>query len=146
MNIEKPFAVYRNFRDLFVEQIGAEFGERHRYSIPSYQRSYDWGRSQRKDLFDDLQQLDQLVGVLGDKSDHRHFCGTVICTPSVERRSLLHVVDGQQRLSTLSLLHSRLALHIGRDAFVVSGQNALFIPDGTDEPYFQLYFVYLIDN
>ncbi len=66
------------------------------YAIPRYQREYTWGKNQWESLFDDLLE-----------NDPGYFLGSIICinqstdTLSVQR---LELVDGQQRLMTLSLL------------------------------------------
>lgn len=66
------------------------------YAIPRYQREYTWGKNQWENLFDDVLE-----------NDPGYFLGSIICinqssdTLSVQR---LELVDGQQRLMTLSLL------------------------------------------
>jgi uncharacterized protein with ParB-like and HNH nuclease domain len=66
------------------------------YTIPRYQREYTWGKSQWENLFDDVQE-----------NDPGYFLGSIICinqTPDTLSIQQLEVVDGQQRLTTLSLL------------------------------------------
>ena len=66
------------------------------FEIPKYQREYTWGSSQWENLFDDL--LDNQPG---------YFLGTIICIDtSIDsiNSPKREVVDGQQRLTTLSLL------------------------------------------
>lgn len=67
-----------------------------RYRIPPYQREYSWHRAQWEDLFEDL--ID---------ADGAHFLGTIITldqTTDALEGSVLQVIDGQQRLTTLTLL------------------------------------------
>lgn len=70
------------------------------YAIPRYQREYTWKLEQWESLFDDVEE-----------NDPGYFLGSIICinqttdTLAVQR---LEVVDGQQRLTTLSLLFSAL--------------------------------------
>jgi hypothetical protein len=70
------------------------------YAIPRYQREYTWSKSQWEALFDDVQE-----------NDPGYFLGSIICinqtndTLAVQR---LEVVDGQQRLTTLSLLFAAM--------------------------------------
>jgi len=70
------------------------------YVVPRYQREYTWNKYQWETLFDDVEEND-----LG------YFLGSIICinqttdTLAVQR---LEVVDGQQRLTTLSLLFAAL--------------------------------------
>lgn len=72
------------------------------YKVPRYQREYSWQRSQWDALFDDLIDSDRSQG---------HFLGTIICVnQSVDTTdaSVLELIDGQQRMTTLSLLLAAL--------------------------------------
>ncbi len=72
------------------------------YKVPRYQREYSWQRSQWDELFDDLIESDRSQG---------HFLGTIICVnQSVDTTdaSVLELIDGQQRMTTLSLLLAAL--------------------------------------
>ena len=66
------------------------------YAIPRYQREYTWSRAQWDALFEDL--LD---------NELHYFLGSIICiNQSQDALSVqsLELVDGQQRMTTLSLL------------------------------------------
>lgn len=66
------------------------------YRIPPYQREYSWYKAQWEDLFEDLIE-----------ADGAHFLGTIITldqTTDTLEGNILHVIDGQQRLTTLTLL------------------------------------------
>lgn len=66
------------------------------YRIPPYQREYSWYKAQWEDLFEDLLE-----------ADGAHFLGTIITldqTTDTLAGNILQVVDGQQRLTTLTLL------------------------------------------
>lgn len=68
------------------------------YRIPTYQREYSWSKQQWDDLFDDL---------LDSVGDSGHFLGTIICVNQTENATqevVLELIDGQQRMTTLSLL------------------------------------------
>ncbi|MFJ4657955.1 DUF262 domain-containing protein [Nocardia sp. NPDC088792] len=69
------------------------------YQVPKYQREYSWSRQQWDNLFDDL------LDAAG--ADAEHFLGTIICvnqTHDATTESVLELIDGQQRMTTLSLL------------------------------------------
>ncbi|PWW62805.1 GmrSD restriction endonuclease domain-containing protein [Actinokineospora spheciospongiae] len=75
------------------------------YQIPLYQRPYSWGTGQLKQLWEDISQLAE------DRADDReltHFIGSVVLTPSPANGptgvSEYLVIDGQQRLTTLTIL------------------------------------------
>lgn len=66
------------------------------YRIPPYQREYSWHKAQWEALFEDLIE-----------ADGAHFLGTIITldqTTDTLEGNILHVIDGQQRLTTLTLL------------------------------------------
>ena len=66
------------------------------YAIPRYQREYTWGKNQWENLFDDVLE-----------NDPSYFLGSIICinqSTDVLSVQKLELVDGQQRLTTLSLL------------------------------------------
>ncbi|MDI3183072.1 DUF262 domain-containing protein [Pseudomonas paracarnis] len=66
------------------------------YAIPRYQREYTWSRAQWDALFDDL--LD---------NELHYFLGSIICINQSQDAltvQSLELVDGQQRMTTLSLL------------------------------------------
>lgn len=66
------------------------------YAIPRYQREYTWGKNQWENLFDDVLE-----------NDPGYFLGSIICinqSTDVLSVQKLELVDGQQRLTTLSLL------------------------------------------
>ena len=66
------------------------------YAIPRYQREYKWGKGSWDNLFDDL-----LI------NEANYFLGSIICinqTDDVIGTQQLELVDGQQRMTTLSIL------------------------------------------
>ncbi|MFT4084666.1 MAG: DUF262 domain-containing HNH endonuclease family protein [Nocardioides sp.] len=70
------------------------------FNIPEYQRPYRWGTEQA------LQLLDDLEVTLERADDEPYFLGSLVL---VEQRSgAFDVIDGQQRLTTLTILFSVL--------------------------------------
>ena len=68
------------------------------YVIPKYQREYTWGRREWEQLFFDIRE-----------NDNGYFLGSIICinqTGDALKEQELEVVDGQQRLTTISLLYA----------------------------------------
>lgn len=84
-------------------------GER-QFVVPLYQRRYSWQRSNLRQLWDDLMGL---VEVGGSTS---HFLGSVVLAPSPMNTpagvQVWLVVDGQQRLTTLSILLCAIRDHV----------------------------------
>lgn len=91
----------------FTKLINVDQGAREHFHVPKYQREYTWKKWQWEQLLNDIED-----------NDPGYFMGSIICvndaqpiTPGDEL--IFEVVDGQQRLTTLSLLlaviHSKLA-------------------------------------
>ncbi|MFK0730922.1 MAG: DUF262 domain-containing protein [Gloeotrichia echinulata GP01] len=81
------------------------------FRIPDYQRAYSWETKQRRDLFGDIEKLAK-----HSNSERHHFMSTVVCLQTKEKKEVgadefgvFHVVDGQQRLTTLIILLKALA-------------------------------------
>lgn len=73
-------------------------GAKKRFVIPVYQRNYDWKMENCKQLFDDLVKIVRN----GRKS---HFFGSIVSVYNPDgRNSEYLIIDGQQRLTTVSLL------------------------------------------
>ena len=64
------------------------------YKVPSYQRDYSWKQDHWEDLWADI------LTVL--KGDSIHYMGSIVLQNKGEKR--FSVIDGQQRLSTLTLI------------------------------------------
>ena len=64
------------------------------YRVPPFQRDYFWDEEQWEDLWHDLVELRA-------RPDELHYMGTLVVESRDDRQ--LHIIDGQQRLATLSL-------------------------------------------
>src|SRR5690625_4192207 len=75
------------------QSLYALFSNSARYSVPRFQRDYAWGLGEWEDLWGDIETL---------VDEEFHYMGYIV----LQRRSQHHfeIIDGQQRLITLSLL------------------------------------------
>ncbi len=64
------------------------------YSVPAYQRDYSWKQEHWEDLWEDL------CTVEANREDH--YMGTIVL--EIGERKQFRVIDGQQRMATLSIL------------------------------------------
>ena len=73
------------------------YGAKTLFIIPLYQRKYAWQQKHCLRLFEDLKKIhrDHL---------HSHFFGSIVSTKASETEDDLLIIDGQQRITTLSLL------------------------------------------
>lgn len=73
-----------------------------RFVIPSYQRIYTWSEIQCEELWLDI--------LRAGRFDRSHFLGTILFSREVDSdRERLAIIDGQQRMTTVSLIVLALA-------------------------------------
>jgi uncharacterized protein with ParB-like and HNH nuclease domain len=117
------------------------------YHIPAYQRPYAWGVEQTGTLFDDLYDFFQT-----EEADN-YFLGSIVLIKE-EGKPFASVIDGQQRLTTLSILFAVLATcfkdldlkkacmgylqEAGNKIAGIKAQPRLFLRD-KDQPFFNKY-------
>ena len=80
------------------------------YKIPRFQRPYSWERTHVEDFWDDA--------VVSEDLDY--FIGSFVMYPNSKDSNTLMMVDGQQRLTTITIL-----LAVIRNAFDVIGDSEL---------------------
>ena len=80
-------ATQKTIQSLFTKD---DKGQSYQYIIPPYQREYSWKEEQWESLFNDIYE-----------NESGYFLGTIICISSETNK--LDVIDGQQRLTTLSI-------------------------------------------
>jgi len=94
------------------------FQDQRQYKVPFYQRAYVWNREdQWERLWLDIQ--DKAEARLVGEPSNPHFLGAVVLEPQVRVGLLgveaLHIIDGQQRLTTLQYVLAALALVLRAD-------------------------------
>ncbi len=79
------------------------------FVIPIYQRLYSWGKEQCKQLWDDI------IKIGGNDKMNRHFIGSIVFVQDgiyTTSHNELLIIDGQQRLTTITLLFIALRDHL----------------------------------
>lgn len=97
-------------------------GNGRRYRVPSYQRDYSWTEEQWEHLWNDIIDM-------RSNQDDRHYLGALVVEEQGDREFL--IIDGQQRLATLSVLalavikrlHSMASEEIESDANTERGKE-----------------------
>lgn len=84
------------------------------YRIPQFQRDYSWGEDEWEDLWQDL------LGTVREGGEAAHYMGYLVLQSSDDRS--FDVIDGQQRLTTVSILV--LAILKGLQRLVDEGVDA----------------------
>ncbi|MHC1775712.1 MAG: DUF262 domain-containing protein [Lentimicrobium sp.] len=70
------------------------------FEIPKYQRGFAWELQNIRDLFDDV--------IESIESNSNHYIGTIVLSKSTKDDESFYVVDGQQRITTVSLIMNAL--------------------------------------
>ncbi|GAA9284366.1 DUF262 and DUF1524 domain-containing protein [Helicobacter pylori] len=86
-----------------------EENKKNQFVIPIYQRLYSWEKEQCQQLWDDI------IKVGGDDKMNRHFIGSilyVLLDGNKHSGNPLLIIDGQQRLTTITLLLIALRDHL----------------------------------
>ena len=78
------------------------------YIIPSYQRPYAWTKEEAEELFDDL------FDFYKSEPEEGYFLGSIVLIKR-ELEPYAEVIDGQQRLTTLTILLSAFASILKQD-------------------------------
>lgn len=79
------------------------------YNIPAYQRPYAWGREETEKLFNDL------LDFYYTENDDNFFLGSIVLIKEDEI-PYSEVIDGQQRLTTLTILLASIASRLTGDS------------------------------
>ncbi|WRF17848.1 DUF262 and DUF1524 domain-containing protein [Helicobacter pylori] len=74
--------------------------QNNQFVIPIYQRLYSWGKEQCKQLWDDI------IKIGGNDKMNGHFIGSIlyVLDSNTHSNNTLLIIDGQQRLTTITLL------------------------------------------
>ena len=89
------------------------------YIIPPYQRAYSWEQEQCESLWEDLKNA-----YLTNKEEG-YFLGNIVIAKSREDKNRLEVIDGQQRLISITLL-IKVLLYFNPDSNYL--KEAIYIP------------------
>ncbi|EMH46028.1 DUF262 and DUF1524 domain-containing protein [Helicobacter pylori] len=83
-----------------------EENQNNQFVIPIYQRVYSWEKEQCKQLWDDI------IKIGGNDKINGHFIGSILYVrDGVTHSDPLLIIDGQQRLTTITLLFIALRNH-----------------------------------
>lgn len=89
------------------------FSDDYVFQIPGYQRPYSWTTEQARELFEDLTGFMSAVGGLVEDMPP-YFLGSIVLIKD-ESNPGADVVDGQQRLTTLTILLAAIRAFVSED-------------------------------
>ena len=116
-----------------------------RFEIPPYQRNYSWEQTHVNDLWEDLVEAVEM--------DREHYIGTfLLMEETVEGEVVRKVIDGQQRLTTLTILLFELqrqldehgdegTAHEIRGEYVAKYGTQKLTLGGDDEQFFRRFIM-----
>lgn len=83
-----------NLLDTSTSNLNEIFGNSKIYNVPSYQRDYSWEQENWEDLWDDMAEA--------EGNSYPHYMGAIVLQTTKDKKYI--VIDGQQRLATLSIV------------------------------------------
>lgn len=98
-----PLMAKTNLLNTSTSNLMELLGNGRLFRVPPYQRDYSWGEEQWEDLWNDLLELK-------DKPDDSHYLGALVVEAKSDRD--FEIIDGQQRLATLSLFCLAVIEHL----------------------------------
>lgn len=119
------------------------------FKVPKYQRAYSWTKTQRNELFSDIED--------SFKNKEIHFMSTIVTLSRGKRRigtddyAEVDIVDGQQRITTLILLLKAIADILVRDSneekhakdikemLVTTDDRTILLTNHDEQDYFKNY-------
>jgi hypothetical protein len=116
-----------------TRQIKELFNGRY-FDIPKYQRGFAWEKKNVRELFDDIYE--------SLETDSNHYIGTIVLSRNPEKTDFYYIVDGQQRITTITLIINAIIHHLPKkDAeyyrrFYIKEDRYRLKPLGKDKDYF----------
>lgn len=111
------------------------------FEIPKYQRGFAWEVQNIRELFDDI--------IESIESNSNHYIGTIVLSKAEEDDEKFYVVDGQQRITTITLIISALIKKLSQndqayfERFYIKEDNRYrLMPLNRD----RIFFTDLLDN
>lgn len=104
------------------------------FEIPKYQRGYAWDISNVRELFEDIFE--------STETKSNHYLGTIVLSKSDDDDELFYIVDGQQRVATLTMIFNAIIQHLsGKDSqffhrFYIQDEKFRLKPLGKDMEFF----------
>lgn len=96
------------------------FSSEFEYQIPSYQRPYSWTVEHASGLFEDLYDFYEI------ESEESYFLGSIVLIKK-EAQPYSEVIDGQQRLTTLTMLFAAIC-SLAKDEYRKELQDYIMEP------------------
>ncbi|MGN8377238.1 GmrSD restriction endonuclease domain-containing protein [Helicobacter pylori] len=111
-----------------------EENQNNQFVIPIYQRLYSWEKEHCKQLWDDI------IKIGGNDKMNGHFIGSILYVRVDDTHSSpLLIIDGQQRLTTITLLLIALRNHLSDEVKCKEMESYLINSDEKGDKKFKLF-------
>ncbi|MEB3309489.1 MAG: DUF262 domain-containing HNH endonuclease family protein [Snowella sp.] len=139
----------------YTRTISDLFSVKRKYVVPRFQRAYSWSKEQVKELWEDITSNIEINGEV--ISHEEYFIGALVLVGD-DKSNVMQIVDGQQRLTTITILLSVLCERFkklekenlaeaifknyieGQDD---DGRNYFKLDNETPKPFFQKSIQYI---
>ncbi|WRA72895.1 DUF262 and DUF1524 domain-containing protein [Helicobacter pylori] len=111
-----------------------EENQNNQFIIPIYQRLYSWKKEQCEQLWDDI------IKIGGNDKMNGHFIGSIlyVLVSNTHSNNTLLIIDGQQRLTTITLLFIALRNHLSEEVKRKEIESYLINSDKDGDKKFRL--------
>ena len=113
-----------------------DFFNRKFFEIPKYQRGFAWDKENIRDLFNDIREAEEV--------NSSHYIGTVVLSKTKKNDRFFYVVDGQQRITTITMIINSIIKKLSKDdasfykRFYITENNInRLIPLGKEKDFFE---------
>ena len=96
----------------YIEELSREISGRGNSMIPDYQRPYKWGIDECETLWNDIKDA---FKEKQSESHFEYFLGSIVTYKNSETKNL-DIIDGQQRITTLTLLFRAFYYYFAKEA------------------------------
>ena len=97
------------------------------FLIPYYQRQYNWRKEHCQTLWEDIENFFEIA--MNDQNEE-YFLGSIVGFIDEKDNKCFEVIDGQQRITTLSLLFRALYEKASNADFQTDATNLLNLLEG----------------
>ena len=84
------------------------------FEIPKYQRGYAWEKRNIRELFDDIFE--------SIETESSHYIGTLVLSQHPTEDDHYYIVDGQQRIVTITMIINEITKYLSKSDSAVESQ------------------------
>jgi len=132
--VHKILQLVQRVLNMANTKIKAFFNSRY-FEIPKYQRGYAWEKKNIRELFEDIEEAIEVRA--------NHYIGTIVLSETDKGEDIFYVVDGQQRITTITMIINALLKHLEEEDasfynrfYIRRGNKYRLLPLGKEKDFF----------